>query len=263
MRRQPLERAFWMSLTLGGLVAGCGDSSTPLMDGGADAPPDAAPDAGPGLCETGLSAWYRFEDSSGPVLDACGRHPGTSEGAGLQRGVAGRMGNGVHFDGTDGRIVIRSAASLDFMTAGTIQFWLKLADKNSVGSTVSRGTGNVDDNVLQTTDCGNVVTIYTKDMAAAVVASDCDALSTSDWAHVTVVNDGAQTRLYLDGTLTKTSTGGFLGPLPHDLYLGRRQQGEFPLNGSLDELKWWTVARGAPQICTDAGGTWQGASCAR
>jgi hypothetical protein len=46
-----------------------------------------------------------------------------------------------------------------------------------------------------------------------------------------------------------------------DLYIGRRQQGVFALNGELDEVKWWTIVRTPAEICTDAGGTVQGSTC--
>lgn len=230
---------------------------TPASDGSVDAAPD-----GGSRCSPGLAAWYHLDDTSGPVLDACGQRDGIAEGTGLTRGAAGRIGSAFSFNGTDGRVVVPAAGGLDFITAGTIELWIKVADKLTPGATVSRGTGNADDNVLQTTDCGNVVTIYTRIPAgASVVASECDALRDASWAHVAVVNDGAQARLYINAQLTITSPGGFLGTLPHDLYIGRRQNGEFPFTGSLDELMWWTVVRTPEQICGDAGGTWTGDQC--
>jgi hypothetical protein len=243
--------------------AGCGgggDDAHDQMDAAIDAP-DASPDGG-SLCSPGLAAWYHFDDTSGPVLDACGHHDGSAEGTGVTRGAAGRIGSAFAFDGTDGRVVVPAARELDFVTSGTIELWIKIADKLNPGATVSRGTGNADDNVLQTTDCGNVLTIYTQvPDGAAVLASECDALTEASWAHVAVVNDGTQARLYINAQLTKTSPGGFLGTLPHALYIGRRQQGEFPLTGSLDELMWWTVVRTQEQICGDAIGTWAGDHC--
>ena len=94
------------------------------------------------------------------------------------------------------------------------------------------------------------------------MTSACDTLPVGTWAHVAVVNDGSTLRLYVNGALDSEQSGGFLGPLSTDLYIGRRQQGIFALDGGIDELKWWTVARTQPEICADAGGSWTGSSCA-
>lgn len=79
--------------------------------------------------------------------------------------------------------------------------------------------------------------------------------------HVAVVNDGEQLRLYLDGALVKTDKGGVMGPVPSDLFIGQREQGIFGFQGAMDEVQWWRVVRTQPQICSDAGGSWNGKSC--
>jgi hypothetical protein len=222
---------------------------------------DGGPDAGPGSCPFGLAAWYRFEDTSGPVVDACGAHDGRVEGSGTTRGVEGRDGLAIGFGGTDGRVVVPASSGLDFITAGTIELWVSVST-SGVGSTVSRGTGSSDDNVLQNTSCWNMQTIYSRSSSGTTnVTSDCDALPVGAFAHVAVVNDGVEARMYVDGVLVRTAPGGYLGPLSTDLYIGRRQQGIFPFAGVIDELKWWTIARTPAEICRDAGGTVSMTAC--
>jgi hypothetical protein len=248
-------------------IGACGDGSPGT--GPADAEPDppadapAADAAGDGMpdsggespCPDGLAAWYTFDEADGAVVDACGAHDGAVAGSGVIRGAEGRHGSAIAFDGTDGRVVVDAAASLDFVTAGTVELWINLADEESVGSIASRGTGIVDDNVLLTTECGNILCIHSRANAGtSLLVSDCDALLAGTWTHVAVVNDGAQASLYIDGALVATSPGGLLGALPHDLYFGRREPDAFPLNAALDDVKWWTVARTREEICGDAGG---------
>jgi len=251
-------------------------------DGGADAALDGGAmdsgraDAGPrdaglpdvgivdagGGCPSGLAAWYRFESTTGPVVDECGRHDGVVEGSGTVRGEAGRSGLAIRFTGGDGRVRVPASVDLDFITAGTIELWVRVDDRASVGCTVSRGTGSSDDNVLQNTSCLNMQTIYSRSAVGTTNATTpCDTLPLAAWAHVAVVNDGVEVRAYVNGVLSTSSPGGYLGPLTTDLYMGRRPQGVFPLRGALDEIKWWTVARSQAHICADAGGSWSGSSC--
>jgi hypothetical protein len=76
-----------------------------------------------------------------------------------------------------------------------------------------------------------------------------------------MVNDGATLKLYLSGNLVTSAPGGQMGPIANDLYMGRRQQGIFPLVGAIDEVRWWTIARTQAQVCADGGKTWSGTAC--
>ncbi len=213
--------------------------------------------------QPGLAAWYRFDEATGPVCDSSGNgNHGTAMGAGYTRGVAGKIGSGITFDGTDGYVVIPAATSLDMTTAGTIEFWLSLsATPTGVGSPASRGTGQNDANVLVDTSCGNVQVIFTQADTTSVTAN-CTIIPDQTWSsHIAFVNDGTTISLYINGEIDAAGAGGDMGPLSSDLYLGRREQGLFPLSGSLDELKWWTVARTQAEICVDAGGVWGGSTC--
>lgn len=247
--------------------AGARDAGVGL-DAGRDAGMDAGRDAGTptldaGMCPSGLAAWYRFEDTSGAVLDECGGHHGTPGGSGYTRGVSGRYGSAIEFHGSDGHVIVPASSALDFVSAATIELWVRI-DTTGVGSTVSRGTGNNDDNVLMNTSCWNMQTIFSRSSSGGGttnVTSACDALPVGAWAHIAVVNDGVELRLYVDGAHVLTQPGGFMGPMSSDLFIGRRSQGIFPFDGAIDDIKWWTIARTPPEICGDAGGIWSGSSC--
>ncbi|TKC97134.1 LamG domain-containing protein [Polyangium fumosum] len=131
------------------------------------------------------------------------------------------------------------------------------------GSTVSRGTGNMDDNVLMNTTCGNMQLIFSrKDVQNSTnLTSACGVIPAGPWTHIAYVNDGRTLTLYINGALTSTGPGGFLGPLRSDLFIGRREQGVFPFAGAMDEILWWREARTQAQICGDAGGSWSGGRC--
>jgi len=213
--------------------------------------------------QAGLAAWYRFEETTGPVCDSSGNgNHGTAQGSGYTRGVAGVIGTAISFNGTDGDVMVPAATSLDMITAGTIELWVRLANTSSVGSTVSRGTGNNDSNVLMNSSCGNMQTIFsTTGVGTTNVTSACNVIPLQTWTHIAVVNDGTTLTMYVNGVLSTTQTGGYLGPLSSALYLGRREQGVFALSGDLDEVKWWTVVRTPAEICADAGGVAAGGGC--
>jgi hypothetical protein len=212
----------------------------------------------------GLGAWYRFEEDMGLVCDWSGNdNHGVVEGAGVTRGVPGAVGSAIAFNGTDGRVHITASPSLDFLTAATIELWVRLDDVGlgSVGSTVSRGTGNNDKNVLMNSSCGNMQTIFSTLGGTTNVTSSCNAIPASTWKHIAIVNNGATLTMYLDGAVTASAPGGYLGAIPSDLYIGRREQGIFSFHGSIDDVKWWSIARTQPEICGDAGGAWQNGAC--
>jgi hypothetical protein len=175
--------------------------------------------------------------------------------------MPGKIGLGISFDGSSGYVVVPAAPSLDMLTGGTIELWVSLNDLNGVGSTVSRGTGNNDDNVLMNSSCGNMQTIFTMAGMTTNVTSSCGVIAQGTWTHIAVVNDGTTLSLYVNAVLTTTASGGDMGSLSSDLYMGRREQGIFALDGALDEIKWWTVVRTAAEICTDAGGTMMPSGC--
>jgi hypothetical protein len=212
----------------------------------------------------GLAAWYRFEDFTGKVLDSSGNgNHGVTEGSYYKRGVPGRYGRAILFMGSNGRVHVPAAPSLDALNAITIEVWVKIADDNEIGTTVSRGTGNRDDTIAQNISCGNIQTIFQRVSSGTTApTTGCGFLRPGQWTYVAVVNDGTKAHVYINGAAVFSGPGGHLGPLQSDLYIGSRERGAFPLNGVIDEVKWWTVARTQAEVCGDGGGDWNGSSCA-
>ncbi|HMR81324.1 MAG TPA: hypothetical protein PKD61_39700, partial [Polyangiaceae bacterium] len=68
-------------------------------------------------------------------------------------------------------------------------------------------------------------------------------------------------KLYLNGKLDSSVVGGNMGAVVSNLVIGKNENTDTAFNGTLDELKWWGVARTPAEICVDAGGTLSGASC--
>ncbi len=237
--------------------AGAGGADA-QADVAVDAPVDAYPDAPPDvISQPGLSAYYTFEETGGPVFDVSGNNNhGTVKGTAVARAVAGKIGFALGFNGGNGQVQIPSSTSLDFSAGASIELWIKLASVQT-GTVLSRGTGQNDSHVRLKTAQGNIQASFGQaGSGAAVVTSDPNVLEPGKWAHVAVVDDGSNLLLYVNGNLHKSAVGGYLTSIFADLYIGKSAAADTAFNGSIDDLKWWSVVRSAQDVCGDAGGTW-------
>lgn len=241
-------------------------TQTPTPDPGTEPTPEPEPEpeqppTGPTPKPvSGLSAYFDFETTSGGVFDMSGNgNVGATAGTGVSF-LPGKFGTAASFSGFDGRIVVPASKSLDFASAATIEFWIRLNGVSS-GSILSRGIGSGDNSVRVRTTQGNLqVTFARAGGASAMLMSDPGVLG-SAWTHVAIVNDGVEMRLYVDGSLKQTATGGALGALYSALHIGKSEAADSAFNGMIDDVKWWTVARSTQEICEDAGGVFASESC--
>ncbi len=250
-----------------GLAPGAGGSTA---TGGAagEAGAGGAPGGGgatasggaPATTTPGLEGAWNFEDVGVTTTkDQSGHaHHGVLAGSGVGIVNGGKVGSAASFSGGDGRVSITSNASLDFTTAATIELWVKLSSTTAGAIVARRGAGG--DGVRIGTSQGNVQVSFTRlGIGSAIVTSDPGALS-SGWTHLAVVNDGSTLKLYIDGKLHRTEIGGQLGYVNGDLLVGKSGT-DSALNGYVDELKWWSVARTPQEICGDAAGAWNNGEC--
>ncbi len=65
----------------------------------------------------------------------------------------------------------------------------------------------------------------------------------------------------MNGTRIASAVGGQLTGVVGDLVVGKGGSTDTAFEGYFDELRWYTVARTAEEICKDAAGTWSGTDC--
>ena len=233
-----------------------GDMATPNDHGGpgapadlATAPPDLVPPP-PGFCALpALVACWQFEDGAAATtaLDATANHldlalTAASETTGGRRGAAlsvtsGSLAHAAH------------QASLD-ATALTVELWINptaLPGATRAGLVDSDGEYGFflyPNSVLQCTAGGVVAT------AAA------NLVVTSKWQHVACTYDGTTARVYLDGREVATQGGGgaIAAGNANGLAVGSNSPNSDNFTGLVDDVRIYSVARTAVEVCADSGG---------
>ena len=72
-----------------------------------------------------------------------------------------------------------------------------------------------------------------------------------NWHHFAGVNDGTNTRLYIDGNLEDTGTGGAIYNSTQNVLIGKTNQNSFLFSGNIDEVAIFDYALSARQIKQD------------
>jgi hypothetical protein len=220
-----------------------------------DAPPDAAlaPDAAPTppFCNPGdstLVACYDFEETDAPLLD------GSSYGNDGKEvhdvlSVAGPPGHGqaIAFNPESVAAVV-DAASLNLRSSGTLELWLRAASPPPAGGRF----GLVDNNGQYGLFLGPDGTVRCSMSSTVPIALH---VVPGVWTHIACTYDGTTMRLYQDGVLgnatptTVTMTDGSTD----GIRIGANSPDGDVLDGAIDGLRIYSVARSAAQVCRAAG----------
>lgn len=239
-------------------AGGCCDPGRPPIEicNGADDDCDGTVDLP--SCDPSLVAWYRFERSDSAVLDSSGGGNHGTPTAGVMRGVPGRIGTGVFFDGAlTSYIEAPSSPSLFFASAFTAEAWIRPADcahATSGHNTIAVIEGEflfAFDNSCQSASYVHNGATWQGDFPMVTVTTDA-------WQHYAYTWDGATVRSYLDGdplSAGGTPFGATMVETGNRLFLGSRVDCcDQTFHGSMDEVRLYDEARTREQICADAGG---------
>jgi uncharacterized repeat protein (TIGR03803 family) len=173
---------------------------------------------------------------------------------GPQRVEAGRFGRGIRFDGIDDWITIPDANSLDLGASFTVMAWVKSERSDGWHTAVlkerpgglayavyaNEGTSNF---------CrpGGWVNVGGPDRSA--IAKTC---AHGAWTHLAATLSAGSLRIYVNGTLEKTSSaGGTVAVSNHPLRLGGNAVwGEY-FQGTLDEIRLYNRSLSQTEIAED------------
>jgi hypothetical protein len=215
-----------------------------------DAPPgtpDAPPTAAPCPTDPDLVACWRFESNDAsiePLDDTPNANDGTSSGVTFIASLAGH-GLAMSFS-PNASAMVPQTASLD-PAALTVEMWVYA---RSLPPSNGRA-GLLDNN-------GNYGLFLAPDgTVRCVIGSVTDislAIPTAQWTHVACTYDGSKITLYQDGVAGGSVSDAFGVPTTGTggVGIGQNAPSDDHLDGALDDVRVWQVARGKKDLCIDA-----------
>jgi glucose/arabinose dehydrogenase/PKD repeat protein len=209
----------------------------------------------PALAANGLVAAYGFNEGSGTaVADASGTgNAGTTSGTTWT--ASGKFGSALSFNGSNASVRVNNSASLDLNTGMTLEAWINPTALNGgVGgwrTTIFKERGGGMGYGLYANDDGARPAVHV-DISGEQRTRGTSQLPLNTWTHLAATYDGANLRLYVNGTQvsSKAQTGAIpatTGPLKIG---GNAVWGEW-FAGSIDEVRVYNRALTAGEIATD------------
>jgi glucose/arabinose dehydrogenase/PKD repeat protein len=197
-------------------------------------------------------AAYNFDAGSGTTLpDVTGRgHPGTLTGPTWT--TAGKSGGALSFDGVNDSVRIADANDLDLTSAMTLEAWVRPTALGNIWRTVifKEQPGHMTYALYGSTSNG-------RPSGQAYVGGERDArataaLPTATWSHLATTYDGANLRLYVNGTQAATlAVNGAMAVSTGALKLGGNGiWGEW-FAGQIDDVRVYNRALSATEIQGD------------
>jgi glucose/arabinose dehydrogenase len=200
----------------------------------------------------GLVAGYGFNESSGTnANDQSGNGNTGSLTSGAARTASGKYGSAASFDGTDDVMVVPDANSLDLSSGMTLEAWVyptttlsnwkAILQKESDAYFLNGNTSN-DKVGVGGTFAGSCCTVL----------ESPGALPANQWTHVAGTYDGAQLRLYLNGTqVASQARTGSLQVTGSPLRIGGNTYSTEFFPGRIDEVRVYNRALSQSEIQTD------------
>jgi len=231
---------------------------------------DAGTDATPS-CPGPLVGYYKFEETTGPVVDssACA-HDGDASTP-VVRGVSG-VGNAASFGAAGSYVAVPGIDSSLLDGDFTFEAWV-YREAGQGGAIVSITSGGGPEGVWLWAASDGTVNLSLGDPACTGMTNwggTTNKLASGAWSHVAadmLRGSSAGLRyfhLYIDGTFSLSSVG-VQATLCHDsndrLTIGAvGPAASLPWLGRIDEVKVWSVSRSRDEVCADAGGVY-GSTC--
>ncbi|MFK5895079.1 MAG: IPTL-CTERM sorting domain-containing protein [Pseudomonadota bacterium] len=153
-------------------------------------------------------------------------------------------GNAMDFDGTDDEIVVPALASFPALDY-TIESWIYLDNYVGISSILSGHDNPADTHEFRVDATGHLeVGIF--DGAWTNLVS-VRVIPLNQWAHVAVTRSGNNFTLYINGENVAAGVIAKAAPAGLTISMGR-MDGGYPLDGKMDEVRLWNVARTQAEI---------------
>ncbi|MCL4282778.1 MAG: exo-alpha-sialidase [Flavobacteriales bacterium] len=190
---------------------------------------------------------------------------------GLAGSAVAQSGQVLNLNGVDGRMEVADADALD-IDAGesfSITLWMKTAQNADYFRVVSkREAGSGAGYEMITQSGAGAFGINLRSTAGTNAGPPFGTTSVTDgsWHHLAMVVNAASgsASIYVDGNLEQAGTSAAIGTesfaTATDLLLGTNVDGNFHLNGSMDDVRVWQTALSAAQVAADMTATVDGST---
>jgi hypothetical protein len=200
----------------------------------------------------GLVAAYGFNEGSGALVADASPFNNAGAALGTTWNASGRFGAALNFNGGSSRVTVPDSASLDLTTGMTIEAWVR--------PTTLAGYQSL---VMKELPADHAYTLYGNSPgvgpSGAVVTTSgiqitgtATPLALNTWTHLAVTYDGAQLRLFRNGTeVAALPMTGTMLTSSNPLTIGSNSiWGEY-FAGAIDEVRVYNRALSAAEIATD------------
>jgi hypothetical protein len=201
----------------------------------------------------GLVSHWTLNESSGSAIDTMSLNNLPIYG-GITQGSGGKLSTSYTFDGSTGYIGTIDT-TYELTTAISISFWVYLNAIDITQAIVSNYyfNGKGFDLIVES---NNLIYWVVRDSAQTPTSCgiiSTTALAATTWYHVLATFDGTYARLYLNGAQDGGDSSAWNHNISYDVTcrfeLGRRVD-EFYLNGRLDDVAIWNLAKPASAAVT-------------
>lgn len=161
--------------------------------------------------------------------------------------------NALHFDGTNDYVALPNINPISSGTPGqyTVETWVKLnAYTSGIGCWIygdeTGGNGGI---IMQISSTGYIWTFR----AATGIVTSTAQVPLNTWTHIAFVQDASNLKLYVNGVFIQNLLSGANLNLEttNPPKIGALPDGSRALNGMLDEMRIWNVARTATEIANN------------
>lgn len=201
----------------------------------------------------GLVAAWGFNEGAGSSLADASGNANMGTASGTSWAPAGRFGSALSFNGTNARVNVPDAASLDLTTGMTMEAWVRPAALGTAWRTIlmKESTGGLA-YALYSAMPASRPSAYVNLGGADLEVRGSAALPLNAWSHVAVTYDGAVVRFYVNGTQVESrNAAGALRVTTGAFRIGGNAVWGEWYQGLIDEVRIYNRALTATQIAAD------------
>jgi glucose/arabinose dehydrogenase len=200
---------------------------------------------------SGLVLAYGFEETAGTTANDSSPAKNNGTVNGPTSTASGKFGRALSFDGTNDRVDVPDAGTLDLTNGMTLEAWVKPTTNAGWRTAILKERGTTD--LLYALYASNGAKPQTEAFTGAENASGgTAALALNAWTHLASTYDGTNLRLFVNGTqVSSKAVSGAMPNTANPLRIGGNAVwGEY-FAGLIDEVRVYNRALSATEIGND------------